>query len=104
MSSYSGGQRDNTLNKAISNMDCREFVTRAAAASAAVTLPGASGKPKVKQPNVLYVFSDQHRAASLPGEAFNEAIAPSLAKFRSENLSMTAVFRITRFARRTVES
>lgn len=69
----------------------REFVKRAASASAAVALPaaaGASSKPASKKPNVLYVFSDQHRAVSLPGEAFNEAIAPSLAQFRRENLSM----------------
>ena len=72
-------------------MDRREFVKNAAAASAVVSLPfsaAASQKSSGKRPNVLYVFSDQHRAVSLPGEAFNEAMAPALAGFRRENLSM----------------
>ncbi|MFP5233089.1 MAG: sulfatase [Acidobacteriota bacterium] len=72
-------------------MNRREFVKHAAVASAAAALPAsvqASGKQPAKRPNVLYVFSDQHRAVSLPGEAFNEAIAPSLSRFRGENLSM----------------
>lgn len=72
-------------------MNRREFVKRAAAASASAVLPAAaaaSRKPAGKPPNVLYVFSDQHRADSLPGEALNQAIAPTFAKFRRENLSM----------------
>jgi arylsulfatase A-like enzyme len=72
-------------------MNRREFVKHAAASYAGAALPATAQKatkPTGKQPNVLYVFSDQHRAASLPGEAFNEAIAPSLARFRRENLSM----------------
>ncbi len=74
-------------------MDRREFVKRSAAASAAVALPRAAkmfGEPTSKRPNVLYVFSDQHRAASLPGEAFSQAIAPTLDRFRKESLSMDA--------------
>jgi arylsulfatase A-like enzyme len=74
-------------------MNRREFVKRAAAASAAAAIPlpvVASRKPSTKRPNVLYVFSDQHRAASLPGEAFNQAMAPALDSFRRENLSMDA--------------
>ena len=50
----------------------------------------ASAKPSGKRPNVLYVFSDQHRAASLPGEAFSRAVAPTFDRFRRENLSMDA--------------
>lgn len=73
-------------------MNRREFVKRGAAASAAaiaMPLPAiASGNPSGKRPNVLYVFSDQHRAVSLPGEAFNQAMAPTLDRFRHENLSM----------------
>ena len=42
------------------------------------------------RPNVLYVFSDQHRAASLPGEAFSRAVAPTFDRFRRENFSMDA--------------
>ena len=48
----------------------------------------AAQAPPGKQPNVLYLFSDQHRALSLPGEAFNQAMAPNLDRFRHENLSM----------------
>src|SRR5262249_10938681 len=43
---------------------------------------------KRKRPNVLFVFSDQHRAASLPGEPFNQALAPNIAAFRARNCSM----------------
>lgn len=74
-------------------MNRREFVKRATAASASAALPfpaEASKKPSGKRPNVLYVFSDQHRAASLPGEAFSEVVAPTFARFRRENLSMDA--------------
>ena len=74
-------------------MDRREFVKQAAVVSASVALPfpaKASKKPVSKRPNVLYVFSDQHRAVSLPGEPFSEAIAPAFARFRHENLSMDA--------------
>lgn len=39
---------------------------------------------------MLYVFSDQHRALSLPGEAFNQAMAPTFDRFRHQNLSMDA--------------
>jgi arylsulfatase A-like enzyme len=73
-------------------MNRREFVKRAAAASASAALVSAAAaaprKSTGKQPNVLYVFSDQHRAASLPGETLSPVIAPALAKFRRENLSM----------------
>jgi arylsulfatase A-like enzyme len=74
-------------------MNRREFVKRGAAASAAAAIPfptQAFGKPASKRPNVLYVFSDQHRAISLPGEALNQALAPALDRFRHENLSMDA--------------
>lgn len=74
-------------------IDRREFVKRAAAASASVALPlhaETTKKPTGKRPNILYVFSDQHRAASLPGEPLNEAIAPTFASFRRDNLSMDA--------------
>jgi arylsulfatase A-like enzyme len=74
-------------------MDRREFVKRSAAVSAAAALaPKANlfAETSGKRPNVLYVFSDQHRAASLPGEPLNEALAPNLDRFRKENLSMDA--------------
>lgn len=70
-------------------MNRREFVKHAAAVSASAALSSAaSAKPAAKQPNVLYVFGDQHRAASLPGEPLSQAIAPMFEKFRRENVSM----------------
>jgi arylsulfatase A-like enzyme len=61
--------------------------TAAATAFSAVALE-AKPAPKTRRPNLLYVFSDQHRACSLPGEAFNQAMAPNLAAFRAQNCSM----------------
>jgi arylsulfatase A-like enzyme len=56
------------------------------------TLIGASGTSfaatKRKRPNLLYVFDDQHRAASLPGEPYSAVIAPALEAFRRANFSM----------------
>ena len=31
-----------------------------------------------RKPNLLFVFSDQHRACSLPDDPFNDAEAPTL--------------------------
>ncbi|MCQ8783578.1 sulfatase family protein [Mangrovibrevibacter kandeliae] len=68
-------------------MNRREFLrTSAAGALATAALPTVGRADR--RPNILYVFSDQHRAVSLPGEPHNEAQAPHLARFRSENLSM----------------
>jgi arylsulfatase A-like enzyme len=71
-------------------MNRRELVRDGLALSVAAGLgvrhgKGESSKPKM--PNVLYVFSDEHRACSLPGEPFNDAIAPNLSRFAKENLS-----------------
>lgn len=74
-------------------MNRREFIKTTAAASATVALPFpalASGKSPGKRPNILYVFSDQHRAVSLPGEAYSRVEAPTFDRFRRENLSMEA--------------
>jgi arylsulfatase A-like enzyme len=74
-------------------MNRRDFIKRSAAASlAGVKSLSASVAPNGpgKRPNILYVFSDQHRALSLPGEPFNQAMAPALDGFRHENLSMEA--------------
>lgn len=43
--------------------------------------------PKPKKPNLLFVFSDEHRACSMPGEPYNEAQAPNLARFARAGLS-----------------
>ena len=70
-------------------MNRREFLKQGAATSLAVAAPLNSAKTKPSKPwNVMYVFSDQHRAQSLPGEPFNQAEAPSLDRFRRQNLSM----------------
>ena len=74
-------------------MNRRDFIKRTAAVSiagaSALRASAASAKPS-KRPNVLYVFSDQHRAHSLPGEPFSPVIAPTLDRFRHDNLSMEA--------------
>ncbi|MFC6646901.1 sulfatase [Granulicella cerasi] len=70
-------------------MNRREFLKQTAAASLAATATRALAEPAgTKKWNVLYVFSDQHRAASLPGEPYSEVIAPTFERFRRENLSM----------------
>lgn len=68
----------------------RDFVKTGAAATLAATSLKGIGETKTrrKQPNVLYVFGDQHRAQSLPGEPFSRVIAPNFERFRSENFSM----------------
>jgi arylsulfatase A-like enzyme len=73
-------------------MNRRDFLKTTAAASVAplIAQEAAAQKPSGKKPNVLYVFSDQHRAVSLPGAPFNEALAPTLDRFRRDNLSMDA--------------
>ena len=68
-------------------MNRRDFV-QATAAVAAVAATGVRAATARRRPNLLYVFSDQHRAASLPGEPFNQAAAPNLDAFRHANFSM----------------
>jgi len=70
-------------------MNRRDFVKAGAAATIATGLNlAAQSKGKRPKPNILYVFSDQHRAQSLPGEPYNQAIAPNLEEFRRQNFSM----------------
>jgi arylsulfatase A-like enzyme len=68
----------------------REFVKTsvAAAVAAGVAAEAQPAKSRPSKPNVLYLFSDQHRAVSLPGEVFNEAKAPNIDAFRRANFSM----------------
>lgn len=67
----------------------REFVKVGAAATVASSLKGiGETKEKRRRPNVLYVFGDQHRAQSMPGEPFSPVIAPNFERFRRENFSM----------------
>ena len=55
-------------------------------AAAGATVAGAQ---PVRRPNVLFVFSDQHRACSMPGEEFNDAAAPRLASFAAAGTTFT---------------
>jgi arylsulfatase A-like enzyme len=52
------------------------FVTAAALAQSAP-----------RKPNVLYVFSDEHRACSMPGEPLNAAHTPNLEKFSRQGMT-----------------
>lgn len=70
-------------------MNRREFLKTGAAAAVTTTASlEARAAIKRKRPNVLFVFSDQHRASALPGEPYNQALAPNIAAFRERNCSM----------------
>src|SRR5215472_18606199 len=56
----------------------REFLGSAAATA-------AMGAPR--QPNLLFVFSDEHRACSMTGEAFNDAHIPHLEQFARQGMT-----------------
>jgi arylsulfatase A-like enzyme len=74
-------------------MNRREFLKAGGAASTVAALPlhsAVAPQESRLHPNVLYVFSDQHRAQSLPAEPMSEVIAPTLDRFRRENVSMDA--------------
>jgi arylsulfatase A-like enzyme len=58
-------------------------------ATGAAALAAQTQAQQNARPNVLYVFSDQHRACSMPGEAFNDAEAPVLQSLAAESLSFS---------------
>jgi arylsulfatase A-like enzyme len=71
-------------------MNRREFVQSGIAVGmvAAVEPAVVTGAP-ARRPNVLYVFDDEHRFQSMPGEPFSDSIAaPNLEAFRKANFSM----------------
>lgn len=71
-------------------MDRRDFIQTGIAAGLASTLPASAlpSRPS-KRPNVLYVFDDEHRFQSMPGEPYSDAMnAPTLDAFRKANFSM----------------
>lgn len=68
-------------------MNRREFVQVGALATVGATLDSRA-QVKSTRFNVLYVFSDQHRAVSMPGEPYSQTIAPNLDAFRRQNFSM----------------
>ena len=57
----------------------REFLAGATASAVAATTP--------RKPNLLYVFSDEHRACSMPGEPFHQAHTPNLERFSREAMT-----------------
>jgi arylsulfatase A-like enzyme len=72
-------------------MNRREFLKSSAVAASAATLAPAHAlepAPPTKRRNVLYIFDDQHRHASMPGEPFSQVAAPNLDRFRRDNFSM----------------
>lgn len=71
-------------------MDRRDFLKMGGAAVAVASTHSleAKTKPKTRRPNVLYVFSDQHRAFSLPGVPHSKVVAPNLQAFRDQNCSV----------------
>src|SRR5215471_2893941 len=40
------------------------------------------------RPNVLFIFSDEHRACSMPGESYCDVLAPNLARLAREGISV----------------
>lgn len=71
-------------------MDRRDFLKASVAATvgAAIETTAQTKGKSGKKPNILYLFSDQHRAVSLPGEPYSPVVAPTLDSFRKSNLSM----------------
>jgi len=68
------------------NMDRRQFAKTVAAPLFARALAAQQGPPK-RKPNLLYVFSDQHRACSLPGEPYCDVQAPNITRLKREGVS-----------------
>jgi hypothetical protein len=72
-------------------MNRRDFVRTGVAAGISVGMGERAVATTSKEPspmNILYLFSDQHREASLPGKPFCPVQAPHLEKFRRENFTM----------------
>jgi arylsulfatase A-like enzyme len=47
----------------------------------------AAAQAQSRKPNLLYVFSDEHRAGSMPAEPFNEAHTPNLEAFARQGVT-----------------
>ncbi len=78
----------------IGRQNRREFIKAAArgvAGAAALKALGGRGQQPapVESPNVLFVFSDQHRAASMPGQPFSEVVAPNLERLGREGVTFS---------------
>jgi len=72
-------------------MDRRQFIQSTVAAGVITAAAPAFAAPAPrKRPNVLYVFDDEHRFQSLPGEKFSTAVvAPNLEAFRKSGFEMS---------------
>jgi arylsulfatase A-like enzyme len=68
------------------NMDRRLFAKTLAAPLFARALAASQASPE-RKPNLLYVFSDQHRACSLPGQLYSDVRAPTLTRLKNEGVS-----------------
>lgn len=66
----------------ISQRPTRRDLLRGIAATGVATASSLGQRPR--KPNVLFVFSDQHRACSMPGEPYNDAAAPALSRLAGE--------------------
>ena len=71
-------------------MDRRNFIQSGVAAGVfAATNKSLAEIKRPRRPNVLYVFDDEHRFQSMPGQPFSDPVAaPTLDAFRRANLSM----------------
>lgn len=71
-------------------MNRREFIHTGVAAGIVASSPAFAGASvPAKRPNLLYVFDDEHRFQSMPGEPYSDPIsAPNLDAFRKSNFSM----------------
>jgi arylsulfatase A-like enzyme len=67
-------------------MNRRQFAKTLAAPLLANNLAASQFTTK-RRPNLLYVFSDQHRACSLPGEPYSDVQAPTLARLKKESVT-----------------
>ena len=70
-------------------MDRRQFLQTTLAAGVVAAARPATAAAPAKRPNILYVFDDEHRFQSMPGEPNSQSItAPNLDAFRKANFSM----------------
>lgn len=70
-------------------MDRRQFIQAGVAAGVVAATNPALAVPAKRPPNVLYVFDDEHRFQSMPGEPYADTInAPNIDAFRKANFSM----------------
>ncbi len=70
-------------------MDRRNFVKASVAATVAATVPLASeAQAAPARKNVLYVFGDEHRWCSMPGQPHANVVAPTFDAFARQNFVM----------------